>query len=114
MIFYGSGIIWDAEKDCILCKFKDGKFETEDRRIISILKGLDLEFEGEEPNGETDFIQDINEAHELAIKEDYVIYLNSKKVGELKDIAKEKGLEGYSNMKKEELIEVLKELEGGE
>lgn len=61
---------------------------------------------------EINFIQDTNEAHELAIKEDYIIYLNSKKVGELKDMAKEKGLEGYSNMKKEELIKLL--LEGAE
>lgn len=35
-------------------------------------------------------------------------------LSELKAIAKEKEVEGYSNMKKEELLEVLKNLEGGE
>ncbi|MHC1683424.1 MAG: Rho termination factor N-terminal domain-containing protein [Clostridiaceae bacterium] len=38
--------------------------------------------------------------------------LNSMKVSGLKEIAKEKGIEGYANMKKEELIQSLLELEG--
>lgn len=52
------------------------------------------------------FIEDIAEAFDLAIKEN-TIYLSDKTVDELKDIAKEKGLEGYSKLKKEELIELL-------
>lgn len=36
--------------------------------------------------------------------------LESKKVPELKDMAKEKGIEGYSSMKKEELIEAIESL----
>ena len=34
--------------------------------------------------------------------------LEDKKVSELKEMAKDKGVEGYANMKKEELIEALK------
>lgn len=43
------------------------------------------------------------EKEKVEVKED----LSSKTVTELKDKAKEKGLEGYSNMKKEELIELI-------
>ena len=37
-----------------------------------------------------------------------VVDLSSKTVAELKEIAKEKGIEGYTTMKKAELLEVLK------
>jgi hypothetical protein len=40
--------------------------------------------------------------------------LEELKVEELKNLAKEKGIKGYSNMKREELIEVLKEEEDEE
>lgn len=40
--------------------------------------------------------------------------LEELKVEELKDLAKEKGIKGYSTMKREELIEVLKEEEDEE
>ena len=92
MKFYGKGIIWDAENDCILCRFKDGEFETEDKRVIFKLAELGFKYEGELPE----------------------IPLEELKVSVLKDMAKEKGIEGYSNMKKDELIDALQSLEGGE
>ena len=49
------------------------------------------------------FIQDINKAYDLAILED----LPNMTVERLKDVAKELGLEGYSKLKKEELIELI-------
>lgn len=44
----GHGIVWDAEKNCILCKFNKGELETNDDRIIEVLKKGNYEFE-EEP-----------------------------------------------------------------
>jgi hypothetical protein len=37
MRFYGRGIVWDKENDRTLMKFVDGKFETDDPRIIELL-----------------------------------------------------------------------------
>lgn len=38
-------------------------------------------------------------------------YLSALKVDELKDLAKQKGLDGYSDMKKAELIELIENAE---
>lgn len=47
-------------------------------------------------------------AEELEKKEENLeVNYEELKVGELKEIAKEKGIEGYDNMKKAELIEAL-------
>lgn len=40
--------------------------------------------------------------------------LEDLKVEELKDLAKEKGIKGYSNLKREELIDMLRTLENEE
>jgi len=40
-IFGGNGIIWDAEKNTILCRFDNGRYETKDKRAIEILTGFE-------------------------------------------------------------------------
>lgn len=47
-------------------------------------------------------------------KEDIKTEIGNLTVKELKEVAKEKNIEGYSNMKREELLEILTELEDGE
>lgn len=37
MKFFGNGIVWDATKNKILCKFENGEYETEDEYIIEKL-----------------------------------------------------------------------------
>ncbi len=46
--------------------------------------------------------------------DDEAVKYNKLTVDKLKELAKEKGLENYSNMKKEELIAALKELDNAE
>ena len=45
-IYYGTGLVWDKERHCILCKFIDGKIETDDGRTIAILDSLGFKREG--------------------------------------------------------------------
>lgn len=37
MKFYGNGTVWDPQNDRQLMKFVDGKYKTEDKRIIDLL-----------------------------------------------------------------------------
>ncbi|NFR85675.1 transcription termination factor Rho [Clostridium botulinum] len=46
--------------------------------------------------------------------DDEAVKYNKLTVDKLKELAKEKGLENYSNMKKEELVAALKELDNAE
>lgn len=40
-------IIWDVSNNCLLCKFKNGVFETNDKILASKLKDLGHTIEGE-------------------------------------------------------------------
>lgn len=50
----------------------------------------------------------IEEKPKAEIKENKEVDLTEKTVAELKDLAKEKGLSGYSTLKKDELIDLIK------
>lgn len=39
-IFKGNGLVWDREKNKPLCKFNDGKYETDNARTIKLLKEI--------------------------------------------------------------------------
>lgn len=48
MRFYGHGIVWDTERNRVLCKFdRDGTFETQDHRAVGILSGMGYKYEPE-------------------------------------------------------------------
>jgi len=90
MKFKGNGIVWDAKKNCILCKFKDGEFETEDIDIAEKLSNAGYKFEGE--------------LKKAAIPDE-------RTVKDLKTLLDEKGIEYDPKSKKQDLIELVKTLE---
>ena len=79
MIFFGKGHVWDKQNSCMLCSFKNGKYETEDSREIKILQEIGFKSEyGDEIIVEAVDIDELDE---------------------LKAQAKELGLKGYGNIK---------------
>jgi len=40
MTFYGTGIVWDKVSNKALCRFENGKFETEDAALAEKLTEL--------------------------------------------------------------------------
>lgn len=48
MKFKGNGIVWNPKKNQMLCRFKDGYLDTDDKEIIETLRNLGYESEDEE------------------------------------------------------------------
>ncbi|WP_313758556.1 Rho termination factor N-terminal domain-containing protein [Tissierella sp.] len=80
---------------------------TDGKRVINITKRAYEVIYRSQGFIELKFIKDIEEAHEQAIKENVIKSLEKLKVEQLRDLAKEKGIEVHSKMKKEELIAAL-------
>jgi hypothetical protein len=102
MIFKGHGVVWDAERSKVLCKFEKGELETEDKRTIDILVKLGYEHEGVVDDG----VQEGEEETEEVEIEDK-IDLNEKTVSELREIAKLAGYTGIYSKTKDELINMI-------
>jgi hypothetical protein len=92
MKFYSDSdrTVWDKDRKRVLCVFKNNELETDDARIISILS---QKYKSDE------VIEFKNDNYE------------DWQIEELKEEAKRKGLKYYARMKKETLIEALKDLE---
>ena len=104
-IFTGRGVVWDKERNKILCKFVDGSFETTDERTKNILNGLKFPCDNYD---------------EIVIVEDEEVIehcdnsaLAEQDIEELKAYCKEKGYRGYGNIQDvEKLIEFIQKREG--
>ena len=79
---------------------------------LNVVKIVDSEYKRDKLIGKgfTEITDSIHKAIVLE-GEGEIVNLSELNVSELKTLAKERGLEGYSNMKREELLEIL---EGGE
>ena len=75
-------IVWNPDRGKRLCQFKNGEYETEIQEETSILEKI-FKYEGQE------------------VKEPTIQEMNLK---ELRAIAREKGIKGYSRMAKEILL----------
>ncbi len=89
MIFYGNGIVWDKQKNKKLCLFKNGHLETEDSYIIETLLASGYE-------------------HETIVKAPVAGY-EEMTVADLREIAKDREIPGYTRKNKSQLIKILKE-----
>ena len=85
------------------------KEEVEEEKTVKKEKKVEVkeEVKEEKPNKTTKKVAKEDKEEKKAPKKEEVD-LSSKTLTELKEIAKEKGIKGYSKLKKEELLEVLK------
>jgi hypothetical protein len=97
MLFRGNGMVWDPEKNCVLCTFKDGELHTKDKRVKEFLQ--DHDFEYEEEDGDLD--EDDQEEHK---DDDKSTVLSNNQIKELLD---KKGIEYDKKANKETLLKLL-------
>ena len=96
MIFYGKGYVWDGSR---VVPFVDGKLKTDNPVLIEKMKKSG--YRSDDDGRET--VEGDAKGQEAETE------LEEKTWIELKDTAKEKGIAGYSRMKKADLIDALKE-----
>jgi len=94
MKFYGNGSVWDKERNKALCRFQDGEYETDDERTVNLLIKGGYKHDGRETEPRHEERQETEKEPTFP---------------ELRKQAKEAGIEGYGKMKKQELIEALRE-----
>ena len=46
MKFFGNGLVWDKQRNCVLCRFTDGEFETVDKRVAEMLTSRGYKSDG--------------------------------------------------------------------
>ena len=88
-------LVWDSIKNKALCRFSNGEIETDGyikERLLSL--GYKHDIETEEQHDEVKVSIDIS----------------TMNIKEMKQLAKDNGLKGYSNSTKEELIKMLEGL----
>jgi len=89
--------------------FVNGEAETEDKRMIQWFKEKGYEVEEVKEN-EEDIVEDAEENNEeVVIEDENMQSFEDMTLEELKELAKEKEIKGYSKMKKEDLINALTE-----
>jgi len=99
-------IVWDAQKEKALCKFKNNECETDDPYIIERLKGYEVIGNGreeEQDEEEQDEEEQDEEEQDEEEQED-----KEQQVEDLRQEAKEKGIKNWHNMRPENLIAKLR------
>lgn len=102
MKFFGNGLVWDIDKNKVLCKFENGEFEIEDTRVINKLIDLKYEHEGVVEDA---LQQEENEKTEEIVE--YKIDYSEKTNAELKKILESKGYKDLQRKNKKQLLELI-------